>query len=87
MTFLFFSQYQFATHWAWRDIANLSSFAVVVTDPNVSAAIERLLSMPVDEIIARKVRLASVQDLYVYRESGRDAFQTAIDVFLNKSLP
>ena len=27
------------------------------------------------------------QDLYVYRESGRDAFQTAIDVFLNKSLP
>jgi hypothetical protein len=80
-------QYRFATHWAWRDIANLSSFAVVVTDPNVSAAIERLLSMPVDEIIARKVRLASVQDLYVYKDSGRDAFQTAIDVFLNKSLP
>ena len=80
-------RYRSSTRWAWRDIANLSSFAVVVTDPNVSAAIERLLSMPVDEIIARKVRLASVQDLYVYKDLGRDAFQAAIDVFFNRSLP
>lgn len=80
-------RYRSSTRWAWRDIANLSSFAVVVTDPNVSATIERLLSMPVDEIIARKVRLASVQDLYVYKDLGRDAFQAAIDVFFNRSLP
>jgi hypothetical protein len=64
--------------WAWREPLNISSFAVVVTDPNVNAVFERLLTMPVDEIIQRKSRLEKVQDLYVYKDTGPDALQAVI---------
>jgi hypothetical protein len=64
--------------WAWREPLNISSFAVVVTDPDVSAVFARLLTMSVDEIIQRKSRLETVQDLYVYKDTGPDAFQAVI---------
>jgi hypothetical protein len=64
--------------WAWREPLDIPSFAVVVTDPNVSAVFERLLTMSVDEIIQRKSRLEKVQDLYVYKDTGPDAFQAVI---------
>ena len=70
--------------WAWREPLNISSFAVVVTDPNVSAVFERLLTMSVDEIIQRKSRLEKVQDLYVYKDTGPDAFQAVIDESLER---
>ena len=64
--------------WAWREPLDIPSFAVVVTDRNVSAVFERLLTMSVDEIIQRKSRLEKVQDLYVYKDTGPDAFQAVI---------
>ena len=70
--------------WAWREPLDIPSFAVVVTDPNVSAVFERLLTMSVDEIIQRKSRLENVQDLYVYKDTGPDALQAVIDESLER---
>ena len=70
--------------WAWREPLDIPSFAVVVTDPNVSAVFERLLTMSVDEIIQRKSRLEKVQDLYVYKDTGPDALQAVIDESLER---